>query len=45
MDLSLQGLGPHSFTALTLMVPPLEPVFTLIEFVEELPLHPEGSCH
>lgn len=37
------GLFPQALVATTEIVPPAVPVVTLIEFVDEEPLHPEGS--
>lgn len=34
---------PHWFAAETVILPPLIPTFTVIEFVVEFPVHPAGN--
>jgi len=39
------ALDPHELLAVTETVPPIEPALAVMEFVVELPVHPEGSVH
>ena len=36
---------PHALFALTLIFPPVAPATAVIEFVVELPVHPDGKVH
>jgi hypothetical protein len=40
--ITLAALVPHPLVAVTLMVPPVVPLTTVIEVVVDVPLHPEG---
>ena len=44
-DSVLAVLFPQLLFAVTEIVPPLPAVVTVILFVVEVPLHPEGSVH
>jgi hypothetical protein len=34
---------PHESFAMTVMFPPVAPAVNVIEFVDELPVHPDGN--
>ncbi len=41
----LAGPAPHELSAVTEMVPPVEPAVALIDVKVGVPLHPEGKLH